>query len=96
MEEKVLSSKVKTRPVFIIITLFTVLLAFFSLLLLFVLENIPLLIVSSSGIVFLQLSYFLAKKKKYLLVYSVFSLYTIHAIISSAYILEAEYEIVNY
>jgi len=96
MEEKVLSSKVKTRPVYIIISLFSVLLAFFSVLLLFVLENIPLLIVSSSGIVFLQLSYFLAKKKKYLLVYSVFSFYTILAIISSAFILEAEFEIVNY
>ncbi|MDY0278331.1 MAG: diguanylate cyclase [Acholeplasma sp.] len=96
MEEKVLSSKIKIRHVYIIISLFSVLLAFFSVLLLFVLENIPLLIVSSSGIVFLQLSYFLANKKKYLLVYTVFSLYTILAIISSAFILEAEFEIVNY
>ena len=86
----------KASAAYIIISIFTVILTFFSFLLIFVLDNIPLFIVSIIGILFLQMSYFLAKKKKYLLIYSAFSLYTIGAIITSAYILEPEFQIVHY
>jgi diguanylate cyclase (GGDEF)-like protein len=96
MDESCVMKSKKSRPTMIIITLFSVLLAFFSLILLLVIKNTPLFIVSVSGIVFLQLSYYLAIRKKYLLLYSSFSLYTVLAIISSAFILEAEFEIVHY